>query len=781
MMIASLRERAASGARPERRLLGTAGERIAIVRMLWSGGPAEGRFEIEYISVTEVDESGLLTACILFGADAARAAQREAWARWAAIDPTVAAMTTALGEVIDSWNAADAERLRAAFAEDLVVEDHRRTGTGRSEGREAYMRSVVALWELAPESRFDAGWHWLAIAPHAGVYTARRSGTLPDGGPFESDFLTVGTVKGGRSTRVEIFEIDAVDAALARFAELRPDPLRIPPNAATRALDDLGALRPMSASLDTTRLRARMTDDFCFDDRGRRSLVRGGFDEWLRSLQFLLEEARAQLEVELVATAGDRLALHRVRWHEGAGEARFEMKRWRVTEVDDAGRLRAMILFDVEQRAEASDELVARHVASGADGLPPRLSEYLLAWNAHDLDRIRGLLPDDFVHHDHRRTGLGRIEGADAYIESLVALFALSPDVRCETLYGVAQAPHGRVAMWRLWGTNGDGGAFESVMVGLIQYRGDELAAVELFEIDDLDAARARFEDLRPDPLRIPPNAASRAMDRHLALAAAGEWDAVAALHAPSLVFDDRRRGLRTTTDGAAYLAGLRWGTGDPRLQVARTLLATAGDRLALSHNRFTRTQEVLLFEVETLAMHEIDAEGRLVAVVLFDPDDRAAAGAELFERYAASGADDAPPASLDLVRAWNAHDRERVRALLPDDFYLDDRRRTGVGRLDGADAYVASLDAMWDLSRDLRTETLYFDRIAAHGRLYVARWSGTNAEGGEFDAVYVCLGLANGDRPAGLEIFELAHLDAARVRFEALRSDPRVGRQRSL
>ena len=118
-------------------------------------------------------------------------------------------------------------------------------------------------------------------------------------------------------------------------------------------------------------------------------------------------------------------------------------------------------------------------------------------------------------------------------------------------------------------------------------------------------------------------------------------------------------------------------------------------------------------------------------------------------------------------MRAWNAHDRERVRALLPDDFYLDDRRRTGVGRLDGADAYVASLDAMWDLSRDLRIETLYFDRIAAHGRLYVARWSGTNAEGGEFDAVYVCLGLANGDRPAGLEIFEL---DAPRRRARALR-----------
>ncbi len=222
LMIASLRERAASGSRIERRLLGTAGERVAVLRMLWSGGPADGRFEIEYVTVIEVDESGLLTAAILFGADEARGAQREAWARWAAIDPTVAAMTTALGEVIDGWNARDPERLRAIFAEHLVVQDHRRTGAGRSEGREAYLQSVIALWELAPESRFEAGWCWLAIAPHAGVYTARRFGTLPDGGAFESDFLVVATVEDGRSTRVEIFEIDAADAALARFAALDP-------------------------------------------------------------------------------------------------------------------------------------------------------------------------------------------------------------------------------------------------------------------------------------------------------------------------------------------------------------------------------------------------------------------------------------------------------------------------------------------------------------------------------------------------------------------------------
>src|SRR6185369_4472925 len=90
LMIASLRERAASGARAEREVIAIAGERVAVTRMLWSGGPADGRFEIEYLGVTEVDESGRLTATILFGADDERSAPNR-MERWAAIEPEVAA------------------------------------------------------------------------------------------------------------------------------------------------------------------------------------------------------------------------------------------------------------------------------------------------------------------------------------------------------------------------------------------------------------------------------------------------------------------------------------------------------------------------------------------------------------------------------------------------------------------------------------------------------------------------------------------------------------------
>ena len=50
----------------------------------------------------------------------------------------------------------------------------------------------------------------------------RRKGIVPDGGgEFESEYLFLCLVAQGRITRVEMFEIDALDAALARFEALR--------------------------------------------------------------------------------------------------------------------------------------------------------------------------------------------------------------------------------------------------------------------------------------------------------------------------------------------------------------------------------------------------------------------------------------------------------------------------------------------------------------------------------------------------------------------------------
>ena len=62
------------------------------------------------------------------------------------------------------------------------------------------------------------------------------------------------------------------------------------------------------------------------------------------------------------------------------------------------------------------------------------------------------------------------------------------------------------------------------------------------------------------------------------------------------------------------------------RLRASRTLLATTGDRLALEHVRWTgTTADGVAFEIENLSLMEVDAEGRIVAIISFDPDDRRA------------------------------------------------------------------------------------------------------------------------------------------------------------
>jgi ketosteroid isomerase-like protein len=235
LMVASARERAAIGARPQWRPIGLFGDRVTVGKVLWVGGPADGQYEIEYLGVAECDENGLLTGIAMLDLQDAREAQREAFARWSAIEPDLAAVAMAVVVPADAFNEKNSEKWRAAFADDLVVEDHRLAGMGRIDGPDAYTESIVALWKIAPDSHAEVGWRWLAIDRHGAISVLRRTGAVPDGGgDFESECLYLYLVRDGRITRVELFEMNALDKALARFEALRPDTLRILPNGARR-------------------------------------------------------------------------------------------------------------------------------------------------------------------------------------------------------------------------------------------------------------------------------------------------------------------------------------------------------------------------------------------------------------------------------------------------------------------------------------------------------------------------------------------------------------------
>ena len=54
--------------------------------------------------------------------------------------------------------------------------------------------------------------------------------------------------------------------------------------------------------------------------------------------------------------------------------------------------------------------------SDAARWMPPKGIEFRRALNDHDLDRIRAVLPDDFIFHDPRHPGAGGLDGRDSYV-----------------------------------------------------------------------------------------------------------------------------------------------------------------------------------------------------------------------------------------------------------------------------------------------------------------------------------------------------------------------------
>ena len=71
---------------------------------------------------------------VLFETDDIQAAQREAWKRWAAIDPIVAPSVEVLTRQVDEWNARSREGIRACYSDDVVMEE---PAYGKTVGLEA--------------------------------------------------------------------------------------------------------------------------------------------------------------------------------------------------------------------------------------------------------------------------------------------------------------------------------------------------------------------------------------------------------------------------------------------------------------------------------------------------------------------------------------------------------------------------------------------------------------------------------------------------------------------
>ena len=751
-------------------VLATRGDRLVLARLRFEGaGGSLGPSEIESLAAIEVDERGDRIAMVRFDPDDLDAAWSELDDRYAAGEAAAHSREHAgMRGFVRAIAARDWDSMSALLSPDLLVTDYRPLGWETLRGRAVYVETLKSLVDLAPDVRLRTD--HLRLSDGVGLLVNVWVGTR-EGGAFEAPRAVVfGLDADGRIRSMDFYNVEQLDAALARFDALGPDPLRIPPNAATRAGE---RLQQAFESSDWDALAGACAPAMVFEDRRRGALLTGDRDMFIAGNRVIASNGGLPSRA-LLATVGDRLALQHLRWTGSNPDVgAFEAENLSLLEVDAAGRLVALVVFDSDDRRAAFRELRTRAIASGEAGASRPALQLIDAWNDRDRTRIRSLIADHCVVDDYRRVGMGRLDGANAYLASLEALWDLAPDSHKDALFILTRGDHGWVTADLGAGTLRDGGRYENLMVTVAIVAGDRVTRLEFFEPDDAGAALARFAELRPDALRIPPNAAARARDRFAAAVAASDWDALASLLAPHFAFDDRRELFRDSGDREKMLASVRLAAAAGTRASSETL-ATAGDRLLLERVLFRTGDRDAPSEIELLQLVEVEPEGQFVATVTFDPDDRRAAAREMFERYfRGEGALSTPASVVELVRAMNDHDLERMRAALPDDFVFDDRRRTGVGRIEGADAYVASVAALYEQSPDLTTDVLYHVAAAEHGSLSVGRMFGTLAGGGAFESVFVRLNAYRDGRWAGsTELFELEDLDRARARFEELRND---------
>ncbi|HTO55121.1 MAG TPA: nuclear transport factor 2 family protein, partial [Myxococcota bacterium] len=672
------------------------------------------------------------------------------------------------------------DRSAQALARDVTFVDHRPLGLGTGVGVEGLASWLGSLPGTTDDlvMRID---DVLVLLPDQLLVTTTSGGRFrASGGTFEQRSVQLyRTGPDGRVARVEWFDPEKLDDALARSDELAADSTSLA-NLASRTMREFE--RAWRAR-DWNAVLATFVPTHHMDDRRRLMRVAISGADFLANERMLFEGAASEWRGTLLATRGGRLALLRMRFRteiEGSGPMAVEMLD--LVEVDAAGRRSALVVFDLDDLEAAYAELDRRYLAGeGAPVSPPvenaatrSLDRLTQAWASRDWEGVVATLGAGFRQIDRRP-----MMQLDLDREQFLAFMREVYDMSSSRLVFEILATRGsRLALARLRFEGADDSLgfteIESLAVLETDAQGMRQAMVR-FPTDDLAAAQreleARYAALEgsqsSDPLLIPPNAASRTGDRLQRAIEVRDWDGVRALFAPVLEYEDRRRGAQLQGDHETFLASARtYAANQERMK--RTLLATAGDRHSLTLlRRSGTTPDVEAWEVESLSLLELDAEGRIARVLAFDPSDRSKASAEMFERYArGEGASALSPLACEGIRAMNARDLERLRAALPDDFVLCDRRRTGLGLIRGAGAFIRSLAALFEVSRESWVETLYTLELQPHGELAMARVLGTLRDGGAFESAYLRIITREGS----MELFEPEDLELARARFEELR-----------
>ena len=186
-------------------------------------------------------------------------------------------------------------------------------------------------------------------------------------------------------------------------------------------------------------------------------------------------------------------------------------------------------------------------------------------------------------------------------------------------------------------GSDGAVGAIEYFAINVIEVAEDgRIAQQASFDLEDADLAFELLHERARETAPVP-NAASALLAEQEGAFAGRDWERVRASLSPAFTLDDRRRVATLDFDEQQSIASFRYMFDVPGLQWRRPLIATRGDRLGLAGDELVSmlAKDEIDWELSSLTLVELDAEGRVARHTVFEPDDLLGALTELEARAA--------------------------------------------------------------------------------------------------------------------------------------------------
>ncbi|OBH49958.1 hypothetical protein A5686_14895 [Mycobacterium sp. E2479] len=739
------------------RVIAVRGERLVILRSRFTNrDPGSEALLSEVLVIVETNADYRIVTAIAFGLDDFDAAIAELDARYLAGDAAAHARTWSV--IAENYAALNRHEL-PPMAPDCVSIDHRRgaafpagevidyarAGLDHNHSIRNHVEAVHLLDDLG------------VVFTHVGHETSQ------EGFDAEWRIVFICTVEDDLVSRCELFDEADLDTAIARFEQLsRPTP-RLE-NAASKVHERSNAC---FMARDWAALAETFADGITTQDRRRviGHAVGHGRDAVVANGRAIIDFGMTKVTSTVIAIRGNRLVLARARYSGPDEEpGAFHTDVLNVVESNADNRVAMLFIFDPDDIDGALEELDARYASGEAADFAHAWSLVTGAYAAIKRHELAPTTPD-FVNIDHRR---GAAYAPGDLISYIRAGWELGQDISTHIEAVHRLNNFGAVVTHSAHGTTQDGFDAEWRGVQILAVEGDMISRSEIFDEADLKTAIARFDQLS----RPAPRLKNAVKERFLKHFEARNWDALAEDFAEDYYNDDRRRvvnsGVRHGRDIA--IEDLRTGVDIGLLtRIAVDIIATRGERLILMrvHNSGHNHDAV---ELDMLQVVEYDADERIAAAVVFDPDDFAAAFTELDARYL-GGEAAAHAHTWSVISGVHAAFNQRELPTTPTEL-LDHRPLVTVEAGDP----TASIRGMWDFTPDLNIYIEAVHRLSNLGAVFTQVSHGTSKEGFAAEWRIVELVTVSGDLIKRGELFDEADLDTTLARFDELHSQaPRL------